>query len=303
MPKINQEEYEILKGLNDKWEWVVFESPRIEIYEVKPYRNEDGKWWWRGYSGVTTLHVDLFKFITAADEDPYNIAELIKEYEYSAEHVSHVVNERVKALGNAWKESEGTEVEKNIEWLKEEIWRQDIVIDKGYIYTDDLMSIISEVDDPEVLSQEWIRDNQERKGVHFFVNAIKLQNLLVPKLEKITEERAWEVLSEIYDIPNKRYLREAMRVVADYVGDESTLEELKGRLSEQDEREQLEIAYKDILNRGEFWFDDKKYKVVPKQEHAIEKQAKTVASVIDDFFKSAKRMKEVLDMEVEELEE
>ena len=37
--------------------------------------------------------------------------------------------------------------------------------------------------EPEVLSQEWIRNNQERKGVHFFVNVTKLQNLLVPKQE------------------------------------------------------------------------------------------------------------------------
>ena len=72
---------------------------------------------------------------------------------------------------------------KGLEWLKEEIWKQDIVMNKGYIYTDDLMSIINEVDEPEVLSQEWIRNNQERKGVHFFVNVTKLQNLLVPKQE------------------------------------------------------------------------------------------------------------------------
>ena len=45
-------------------------------------------------------------------------------------------------------------MKKDIEWLKKEVWKQDIVMDKGYIYTDDLMSIINEVDEPEVLSQE-----------------------------------------------------------------------------------------------------------------------------------------------------
>ena len=45
-------------------------------------------------------------------------------------------------------------MKKGIEWLKKEVWKQDIVMDKGYIYTDDLMSIINEVDEPEVLSQE-----------------------------------------------------------------------------------------------------------------------------------------------------
>ena len=34
------------------------------------------------------------------------------------------------------------------------------------------------------------------------------------------------------------------------------------RLDQMDNREQLEKAYKDILERGEFWFDDKKYVVV-----------------------------------------
>ena len=48
---------------------------------------------------------------------------------------------------------------KGLEWLKEEIWKQDIVMNKGYIYTDDLMSIINEVDEPEVLSKEWIDEH------------------------------------------------------------------------------------------------------------------------------------------------
>ena len=68
---------------------------------------------------------------------------------------------------------------KGIEWLKKEISKRD----KGTIYTCDLMCLINNLDEPEVLSHEWIRNNQERKGVHFFVNVTKLQNLLVPKQE------------------------------------------------------------------------------------------------------------------------
>ena len=52
-------------------------------------------------------------------------------------------------------------MKKDIEWLKKEIWKQDIVMNKGYIYTDDLMSIINEVDEPEVLSQEFIDEQRE----------------------------------------------------------------------------------------------------------------------------------------------
>ena len=70
---------------------------------------------------------------------------------------------------------------KGLEWLKKEIWKQDIVMDKGYIYTDDLIFLIDSFDEPETLSQEWISNNQERKGVHFFVNVTKLRNLIVPK--------------------------------------------------------------------------------------------------------------------------
>ena len=68
---------------------------------------------------------------------------------------------------------------KGIEWLKKEISKRD----KGTIYTCDLMCLINNLDEPEVLSHEWIRNNQERKGVHFFVNVAKLQNLVVPKKE------------------------------------------------------------------------------------------------------------------------
>ena len=75
---------------------------------------------------------------------------------------------------------------KGLEWLKEEIWKQDIVMDKGYIYTDDLMSIINEVDEPEVLSQEFIDEHEiyihdSNRSVIKAVPVDRLQNLLVPK--------------------------------------------------------------------------------------------------------------------------
>ncbi|WP_373751337.1 DUF1642 domain-containing protein [Jeotgalibaca porci] len=61
---------------------------------------------------------------------------------------------------------EETEMRKDKAWLKEEIWKQDIVMNKGYIYTDDLMSIINEVDEPEkpVIPQfvaDWIEDYRD----------------------------------------------------------------------------------------------------------------------------------------------
>ena len=77
-------------------------------------------------------------------------------------------------------------MKKDIEWLKKEVWKQDIVMNKGYIYTDDLMSIINEVDEPEVLSQEFIDEHEiyihdSNRSVIKAVPVDRLQNLLVPK--------------------------------------------------------------------------------------------------------------------------
>ena len=43
---------------------------------------------------------------------------------------------------------------KGIEWLKAEIDKQAIVMDKGYIHRGDLIYLIDQLDEPEVLSQE-----------------------------------------------------------------------------------------------------------------------------------------------------
>ena len=86
-------------------------------------------------------------------------------------------------------------MKKGIEWLKEEVGELnlvDIVFEAdGVSYIDTAVSVmqvydlIDELDEQEVLSQEWVRNNQERKGVHFFVNVTKLQNLIVPKQEEL----------------------------------------------------------------------------------------------------------------------
>lgn len=84
-------------------------------------------------------------------------------------------------------------MKKDIEWLNEQVGELNstdaVFNESGASYIDTAVSIdrvyelINQLDEPEVLSQEWIRNNQERKGVHFFVNVTKLQNLLVPKQE------------------------------------------------------------------------------------------------------------------------
>ena len=86
-------------------------------------------------------------------------------------------------------------MKKGIEWLKEEVGELNLVDTvfeaDGVSYIDTAVSVmqvydlIDELDEQEVLSQEWVRNNQERKGVHFFVNVTKLQNLIVPKQEEL----------------------------------------------------------------------------------------------------------------------
>lgn len=54
---------------------------------------------------------------------------------------------------------------KDKEWLKEEVWKQDTVMSKGYIYTDDLMSIINELEEPKKpVIPQFVADWYESEG-------------------------------------------------------------------------------------------------------------------------------------------
>ena len=247
MPKINQEEYEVLKGLDDKWKWIARNyNGALITYTDKPMKKPNLYW----DSFGERMDDRLFQFIQWGDEEPYEIAELIEEYEYSTEHVSHVVNERVRALGKAWSESEETEV-KDIEWLKEEILtdmrylegnREIQQLDIKYQTLREVAQKINSLEEPETLSQEFIDEHKENwQGLSitgYSVPEKDLQNLLVPK------------------------------------------------------QEEVDRAYKDGYEKG--------------KEHATEKQSEeteTVARVLVDYLIASAKLKLVLSMEVEELEE
>lgn len=80
---------------------------------------------------------------------------------------------------------------KNIEWLKNEVLNQNLINKDGYIYAGNLTRLLNQLDEPEVLSQEWIDENKtsiDRKldGTPIYkVREELLQNLLVPKQEKV----------------------------------------------------------------------------------------------------------------------
>src|SRR5699024_4670426 len=151
----------------------------------------------------------LFQFIQWEDEEPYEIAELIEEYEietgmrYDFGKIKVVDIDTSKlATRNGYiyvKESEETEEKKNIEWLKSAIQQNlDFYNDKDEewqmakvrAYAKSL-DLINQLDEPEVLSQEWLDENKSSwtklKVDGYYIPVEKLQNLLVPKQIKPKE--------------------------------------------------------------------------------------------------------------------
>ena len=199
MPKINQEEYEVLKVLDDKWRWIARNwSGFLHAYDTKPTKNIATSHW-ENFVGQTKRLDGKFQFIQWEDESPYNIQELIEEYE---EH------EFYDYVGWEHHKKKKSEV-KNIEWLKREIHKElegwhgvEGGIDGDGI--NEIMLLINQLDEPEVLSQEWIDEHKKRKFFDFdeyrteVILVEDLQNLLVPKQEEITEEQAWEVIRGKY---------------------------------------------------------------------------------------------------------
>jgi len=172
MPKINHEEYEVLKSYISEEKYIAKDRDgSIRLLTDYPERDMKREEWSDGW-GKSTLKnsANNFKFIQWEDEEPYNIVELIEEYEdyaYTAEHFSNAMRKLAKALGDSWNESEETEV-KNIEWLNTEVAKRINKIktdevsfvgsdfyDEGYIHgMNDVQAIANQLDEPEVLSQE-----------------------------------------------------------------------------------------------------------------------------------------------------
>jgi hypothetical protein len=94
MPKINREEYEVLKELDDKWKWIARDlEGEMYTFVIKPYKNDRFNQWRNHTCDWVRFKSSLFQFIQWEDEDPYNIAELIEEYEDSKEYKDSLVIE------------------------------------------------------------------------------------------------------------------------------------------------------------------------------------------------------------------
>ena len=221
MPKINQEEYKVLKGLDDKWKWIARDEDKAlwvytEIPDRKSESNIPSYWDTKTEEDYTALEFmdesHLFQFIQWEDGEPYEIAGLIREYEIKELRLAPSGT----VIVDSFDESEETEV-KDIEELKS--WFED---DKLYV-GEYVKHKINQLDEPEVLSQEWIRNNQERKGVHFFVNVTKLQNLLVQKHEEL--ESKIKVLIEAYKQEDGAYSNPENGWISGFVEDLENLVE------------------------------------------------------------------------------
>ena len=207
MPKINQEEYEILKNLDDKWKWIARDRDRLLFaFNVKPRKGINYAVWdiagWDDDDYLEIEDSDLFQFIQWEDEEPYNIAELIEEYEKdykgSWEHA-------IEFSGEVFGESEETEVNKQKLIKKWESaieaaefygrGKEDRLIEYMRNFVDDL----NQLDEPEVLSSDWISKNVEYayfdmldgsgrlSSATAIIKPEKLKKLLVPKQIKPKE--------------------------------------------------------------------------------------------------------------------
>ena len=177
MPKINQEEYEKIKLLPDyDWNWIAREKTgKILSFTNKPAKTDEV--WKDKQTRLWFNYKDsqLFQFIQWEDEEPYEISELIREYEIKELRLAPSGT----VIVDSFDEREETEV-KDIEELKS--WFED---DKLYV-GEYAKHKINQLDEPEVLSQEWI-DKHEYVGMDpnsAFVYVKDLQNLIVPKQEE-----------------------------------------------------------------------------------------------------------------------
>ena len=181
MPKINQEEYEKIKLLPDyDWNWIAREKTgKILSFTNKPTKTDEV--WKDKQTRLWFNYKDsqLFQFIQWEDEEPYEIAELIREYEIKELRIAPSGT----VIVDSFDESEEVEVKRDSEWMKEEFRKLERagVID-SWVYRD-LWMMANQLDEPEVLSLEWIEEHRKSYTMEDSIEISDLQNLLVPKQE------------------------------------------------------------------------------------------------------------------------
>ena len=237
MAKINEKEYEILKGLDVEWNWIARDEMGVlDCYMKKPKKYKlILKFWSDNTSPPKFIDGSNFQFVQWEDKEPYNIQELIEEYE-SEYHIENakIVNIDASKL-TPWTpnpldfESEETEVKKDKKWLVDK-WTKERneadVYDPMYQFISEFIADVNQLDEPEVLSQDWIDDNKKYEGVYdigYYIPVNKLQNLLVPKNEDL--ESKIKVLIEAYEQEDGQYSNPENAWIAGFIGDLENLVE------------------------------------------------------------------------------
>ena len=187
MARINQEEYEILKGLDDKWKWIARDkNGSLFAYLEKPPKDPYSRDW--GLTGDEWFLIKeiLFEFIQWEDKEPHNIAELIAEYEWATALRSVLYSESEEA---EMKEA------KTLEWAKNQIDLRDT----GTTDTEDpqfyvnaglkmALDFLDQIDEPETLSSDWIDENKVhmmKYNIGYYIPANKLYGKIMPKQEEV----------------------------------------------------------------------------------------------------------------------
>ena len=258
---INQEEYEVLKGLDDKWKWISRDGFKgeLNVYSVQPSRSCFKNWWftnkWCGYSKI--VPTDLFQFVQWEDEEPHFIPDLIKEYEkkkYRFRLDDLEVSDFVDiSSGKSYTVfsllvEEGEEMKKDKKWLKDEVVR--IYGTRDYWSVDDLrdeiLDLINELDEPEVLSQDlpvipkFVADWWERD-----VDLVTMYGGL-----RVKKKHKFDLVSKFHD----KGLGDDLSRVEDWIdeNDSAFLDLVNGKHYKV-EKEKLYLVSSDENSSG-FWF-------------------------------------------------
>ena len=111
--------------------------------------------------------------------------------------------------------SKGTEVKKNIEWLKREIHKELEVWEgvEGGIDEDGInkiMSLINQLDKLEVLTQDWIDENKKYTNIHdigYYIPVNKLYGKIVANKKELDQayKDGYDKGIELKEVMNMEY--------------------------------------------------------------------------------------------------
>ena len=92
MPKINQEEYEVLKALDSRAKSIVRQDRGWLWVAEQPMMKDRTGWYVADGFDEVLKDDNLFQFIQWENEEPYEISELIREYEIKELRLARIGN-------------------------------------------------------------------------------------------------------------------------------------------------------------------------------------------------------------------